>query len=206
MCRRAIETIIIGDIPIKPTAAHGFTIVEILIVVVIVGILATITIVSYRGINDRATSTAMKFDLRKASQGMELAKSEDDNSYPTSLPPDVTPSKGNVLQLTTVSDPSTDYCINIYGPGDKVASVSKGGVVHDYLCAGATAGTPVGGTVPTAPRGTNLLGAGFSNWTTSGNISYNSSAEEMVCSGTGNGTATSPAIRVLVMKSLSFTT
>lgn len=175
---------------------RGFTIVELLIVIVIIGILAAITIVAYRGINDRAILTSMKFDLSEASKSMELSKVSSDDNYPANLPSSVKPSNGNVLQLTTVGDPNSDYCINAYGTGNKVASIRTGGIIQDYLCSGPTIGTPAGGSVPTAPRGTNLLGAGFSNWTTSGNISYNSSTGEMVCSGTGSGTATSPLMRV----------
>lgn len=41
---------------LKETRAAGFTIVELLIVVVVIAILAAITIVSYNGIQERAKS------------------------------------------------------------------------------------------------------------------------------------------------------
>ena len=42
----------------------GFTIVELLIVIVVIGILAAITIVAYNGIQNRTNDTAVKSDLR----------------------------------------------------------------------------------------------------------------------------------------------
>lgn len=43
---------------------HGFTIVELLIVIVVIGILAAITIVAYNGVQNRANDTAVQSDLR----------------------------------------------------------------------------------------------------------------------------------------------
>ena len=42
----------------KQTKSSGFTIVELLIVIVVIAILAAITIVAYNGIQDRANTTA----------------------------------------------------------------------------------------------------------------------------------------------------
>lgn len=43
---------------------EGFTIVELLIVIVVIAILATISIVAYSGIQDRAHDSAIQSDLR----------------------------------------------------------------------------------------------------------------------------------------------
>lgn len=43
---------------------NGFTIVELLIVVVVIAILAAITIIAYNGIQNRAYDTAIKSDLK----------------------------------------------------------------------------------------------------------------------------------------------
>ena len=48
--------------------AKGFTIVELLIVIVVIAILAAITIVSYNGIQGRANDTVIKSDLRNIGQ------------------------------------------------------------------------------------------------------------------------------------------
>lgn len=50
----------------------GFTIVELLIVIVVIGILAAITMVSYNGIQNRAHDVAAQSDLKQAHTMVEL--------------------------------------------------------------------------------------------------------------------------------------
>lgn len=52
--------------------ASGFTIVELLIVVVVIAILASITIVSYNGIQGRAHDTAVQSDLQNMVTFVEI--------------------------------------------------------------------------------------------------------------------------------------
>lgn len=51
---------------------HGFTIVELLIVIVVIGILAAITIVSYDGIQQRAQIVAVSDGLKKVDRSMTM--------------------------------------------------------------------------------------------------------------------------------------
>lgn len=62
---------------------HGFTIVELLIVIVIIGILAAITIVAYNGIQNRARASAVTSSLAGAAKQLELSK-VDAGVYPSS--------------------------------------------------------------------------------------------------------------------------
>lgn len=55
---------------------QGFTIVELLVVIVVIGILAAISIVAYNGIQDRARTAKMQTDFRAISQAMQLAQAE----------------------------------------------------------------------------------------------------------------------------------
>ena len=61
---------------------RGFTIVELLIVIVVIGILAALVIVTYAGIQKRARDTERKTDV-KGIQGQLEAYWADNAKYPT---------------------------------------------------------------------------------------------------------------------------
>lgn len=54
----------------------GFTIVELLIVIVVIGILAAITIVAYNGIRDRATTARRLSDMDVITKALEMYKTQ----------------------------------------------------------------------------------------------------------------------------------
>lgn len=60
----------------------GFTIVELLIVIVVIGILAAITIVAFNGIQDRTKATAKVNDVKSLQKVIELYYAQN-GSYPS---------------------------------------------------------------------------------------------------------------------------
>ncbi len=60
---------------------QGFTIVELLIVIVVIAILAAITIVAYNGIQNRANDTAVRTDVSNMAKKLQLFYVEK-NIYP----------------------------------------------------------------------------------------------------------------------------
>ena len=67
---------------IKKLKNQGFTIVELLIVIVVIGILATLVITTYSGIQSKARDTKRKTDIN-AIQGQVEAYNTNAGFYPT---------------------------------------------------------------------------------------------------------------------------
>ena len=64
---------------------HGFTIVELLIVIVVIAILAAISIVAYNGIQNRARISQVSSELSQAAKKIALWQVDNPGLYPTAL-------------------------------------------------------------------------------------------------------------------------
>lgn len=73
----------------------AFTIVELLVVVVVIGVLAAVTLVSFSGITQRAVVVSLQSDLASASRQIKLYQAENGN-YPTSIDCSPTPPVGSI--------------------------------------------------------------------------------------------------------------
>ena len=90
----------------RETEAKAFTIVELLIVIVIIGILAAITIVSYTGITKKANEASLQSDLANSKKKFALYFTEH-GVYPTGLDENKCPTG------TTNPSPDTNYCLKV---------------------------------------------------------------------------------------------
>jgi prepilin-type N-terminal cleavage/methylation domain-containing protein len=166
---------------LKPTkiAKHGFTIVELLVVISIVGILATISVVGYGAWRNSATATQVKSDLNAVAAAMENARTFN-NEYPTTLPTNVTTSENVTLVLATGST-ETAYCVDGASSDNPaltyyVASESKDQGALEGTCADRP-----GQVVPSVPTGlavTNSTSTVVSlSWTASTNFPLSYTAQ-----------------------------
>ena len=126
----------------------GFTIVELLIVVVVIAILAAVTIVSYAGITNRAYDTAVQSDLANIARKYELYKT---TSTSDKYPYGGTLNSGSLFKIqvsknsydsnasyqllncTNSSYPGTDYAVLARSKSGRrfyISSVSNG--VQEY--------------------------------------------------------------------------
>lgn len=92
----------------------GFTIVELLIVIVIIGILAAITIAAYNGIQNRVKVAAMQSDLSQAAKAVLAYKVADSSeNYPTTLALAGVKNSRNITLQYSVDNSSNpkSYCV-----------------------------------------------------------------------------------------------
>lgn len=63
----------------------GFTVVELLIVIVVIGILATLSIIAYSGVQNQARASTLQSDLEQAAKKLEQYKFNNAETYPSTL-------------------------------------------------------------------------------------------------------------------------
>lgn len=128
----------------------GFTIVELLIVIVVLGILAAVTIVGYNGISGRAIESSLRADLNGAFKQLESEKIISGN-YPASAAAanggaGLSASNGGVYTYVTtpygfcleMSDSGSRYTYHVKSKSGNVVSGSCSALVTTY--AGSTSG------------------------------------------------------------------
>lgn len=98
----------------------GFTIVELLIVIIVIGVLATLVLVAYSGVTNQAKVASLTADLTQASKQLAIdqSKSLTATSFPTTLAlanngNGITANSGNTFSYSpSPSSNPTSYCLS----------------------------------------------------------------------------------------------
>ena len=146
--------------------SSAFTIVELLVVIVVIGILAAITIVSYTGIQQKAVVASLTSDLTNASQQLKIFQ-VDNSAFPASIVDCPTPAVGNAC---IKSSPDTTYQYSVSNgsnPQTFCITATKGTTSYKISNDGTpvTGGCPghgVGGIPPVTNYAANPNAAGLS--------------------------------------------
>lgn len=116
---------------------QGFTIVELLVVIVVIGILASVTIVSFGGVQTKAAVVVVKSDLSQARSQLDIYNTAG-NGYPVTqaaAAAEIRLSPGTTFVYAT-SNANQDYCMTMSSVKAKTSFHydSTEGVIADGPC------------------------------------------------------------------------
>ena len=151
----------------------GFTIVELLIVIVVIGILAAITIVAYNGIQNRAHDTAVQSDLSNIAKKIRIYEA-DAGYYPAGSAQLATlglkvsknaythyfngASYYNLVYCRMPAVNPTQFAIVAYGKSGKNFQYSASGQISEFASA------PTGSATACASAGVTLVTGNERDW------------------------------------------
>jgi len=173
----------------------GFTIVELLIVIVVIGILAAITIVAYNGIQDRARASSVSSALSQAAKKLAVYQVDNPDQYPADKAAldalGVKDTNDITYQYTRTSSTPNTYCLTATN-GTTSYKISSSA---NAPSAGGCAGHGVGGQAPIRNLAINPSAATASTYwsTNTANSSTSRDATE-----TRTGSLTTGSIRTSV--------
>lgn len=158
---------------VSHTFNRGFTIVELLIVIVIIGILASVTVVSFRGVQQRAHDTAVQSDMSHMQTAQSLyvmagagvAKAY--YSGATENDPDLEfrLTKGNVIDVVAAG---SEFCIRGYNPKGSKKTIAEAFTRESNagVCAANGPSSAAGGGGPTVLAAPKLTDANDDSFVT----------------------------------------
>ena len=119
---------------------QGFTIVELLIVVVVIAILAAITIVAYNGIQNRARESVIKNEVSLGLKQIKMFATTNNDAFPSSITSCPTPATGEACILSNSTNTlayfatPNSFCLSSTDGKGITYSVTQAGQVNSGGC------------------------------------------------------------------------
>lgn len=143
----------------------GFTIVELLIVIVVIGILAAITIVAFNGVSQKARVATIQSDLEGSAKQLESYKigTSTNEQYPADLSTAALKASAGTTYSYNINTDSNTYCL----------SATNGGTTYSVVSGNST------------PQTGDCTTAGLVGWWKLNNDGTDSSSANNVATNTG---------------------
>jgi type IV pilus assembly protein PilA len=121
----------------------GFTLVELLVVMLILGILAAIAIPAFFNQRDKAQDADAKSDVRAAQTAIETYATDNDGSYNTDSVADLQAIEETVNGDITVDGSDTGYVLSLESDAGQTFTITRDAGAIEYTCeTGGDGGCP----------------------------------------------------------------
>lgn len=131
---------------LRTHSESAFTIVELLIVIVVIGILAAITIVAYNGIQSKATVASLQSDLENSNKQLVAYLTTSSTGYPVAIDCSASPA-ANTLCLKSSGATTYQYSVNNSTLSAPAYCITATNGAKSYFYS-PTTGTPTIGACP----------------------------------------------------------
>ena len=138
----------INKLRVRAQSESGFTLVELLVVMLILGLLAAIAIPAFFDQRDKARDADAKSAVRTAQTAMETYSTDNDGTYADATEADleaIEPTLADATFTAVTPDGSNGYTLTVQSETGTTFTIVRNGGSTTYTCDPVGGGCPSGG-------------------------------------------------------------